>query len=37
MISISTGSEELILYSLVKNLTVSNPDLKALFSNAFLG
>jgi hypothetical protein len=37
MVSISTIFEELRGYSLVLNLTIANPGLKAAFSNASLG
>jgi hypothetical protein len=37
VVSISHRSEELRLYNLVYNLTISNPGLKAVSSNASAG
>jgi hypothetical protein len=37
MVFISQKSEELIIYNLVQNVTISNPGLKAVSSNASPG
>jgi hypothetical protein len=37
VVSISQRSEELRLYNLVQNLTISNPGSKSVSSNASLG